>query len=296
RARGRPGRDDERRESGDGQPEPAVNAHLGTYEPVGAPARKHVRAAPARLRDAGLKPSSHRRTPSFTSPPLSSTCASTLPHKELEMRVSKVVLGIAGVGLLAVGAVAFAGRAPRYEFVDFGTSMTPTTPTYRAALSPASRATVKEFRIPILDATVEVAPGVTYNGWTFGGTVPGPVVGVQSEFYLGAGNSAQPGQPDWNQALAKQATYVVFNGRAFQYQAHPLEVAVGDHVRFFVVNAGPSFSSDFHIVGTVFDRVYPDGNPDHALTGVQTWSVPAGGGAVFETVFEEEGSGAGAYA
>jgi len=306
------------------------------------------------------------------------------------MRVSKVVLGIAGVGLLAVGAVAFAGRAPRYEFVDFGTSMTPTTPTYRAALSPASRATVKEFRIPILDATVEVAPGVTYNGWTFGGTVPGPVVRVregdlvrirlvnkasmphsidfhaaripmsrafrtivpgdsmsfeftardpgaylvhcgtppvllhlmqgmylpiivdpadgwptrvekefvvvQSEFYLGAGNSAQPGQPDWNQALAKQATYVVFNGRAFQYQAHPLEVAVGDHVRFFVVNAGPSFSSDFHIVGTVFDRVYPDGNPDHALTGVQTWSVPAGGGVVFETVFEEEGSGAGTYA
>jgi len=63
-----------------------------------------------------------------------------------------------------------------------------------------------------------------------------------------------------------------------------------------VVNAGPSFSSDFHIVGTVFDRVYPDGNPDHALTGVQTWSVPAGGGAVFETVFEEEGSGAGTYA
>ncbi|MGH7540037.1 MAG: multicopper oxidase domain-containing protein, partial [Gemmatimonadota bacterium] len=30
--------------------------------------------------------------------------------------------------------------------------------------------------------------------------------------------------------------------------------------------------------------------------GVQTWSVPAGGGAVFETTFEEDASGEGLYA
>src|SRR5437867_10446749 len=297
--------------------------------------------------------------------------------------------GAIAIALASLAAVGGSGP-PQVEVTDFATAPRATQPVYDARLSPASSAPVKEFRIPIRDATVEIAKGVTYKSWTFGGTVPGPVVRVregdlvrirlvneasmphsidfhaaripmnkafrtilpgdsmsfeftardpgaylvhcgtppvllhlmqgmylpiivdpadgwptrvekefvvvQSEFYLGAGNSAQPGQPDWNQALAKQATYVVFNGRAFQYQAHPLEVAVGDHVRFFVVNAGPSFSSDFHIVGTVFDRVYPDGNPDHALTGVQTWSVPAGGGAVFETVFEAEGSGAGTYA
>jgi hypothetical protein len=66
-------------------------------------------------------------------------------------------------------------------------------------------------------------------------------------------------------------------------------------VRLFVVNAGPNFESDFHIVGAIFDRVYPDGNPAHALEDVQTYHVPAGGGAVFETVFSKDASGEGLY-
>ena len=305
------------------------------------------------------------------------------------MHASRIALAAGVLALLGLTAMGFADRT-RSDIVDFGTAATPTTPTYPAAVAPASRAGVKEFRIPIQDATVEIAKGVTYRGWTFGGTVPGPVVRVrvgdlvrirlvnrasmphsidfhaaripmnrafrtiapgdslsfeftardagayvvhcgtppvllhlmqgmylpiivdpeggwptradkefvvvQSEFYLKAGNTAQPGEPDWNEGLAKRATHVVFNGRAFQYQEHPLEVAVGDRVRFFVVNAGPSLRSDFHLVGAVFDMVYPDADPDHALTGVQTWTVPAGGGAVFETVFEEKASGEGVYA
>jgi hypothetical protein len=66
-------------------------------------------------------------------------------------------------------------------------------------------------------------------------------------------------------------------------------------VRFFVVNAGPTFDSDFHVVGAIFDGVYPDGNPRHALENVQTYLVPAGGGVVFETVFEKGASGEGLY-
>jgi nitrite reductase (NO-forming) len=66
-------------------------------------------------------------------------------------------------------------------------------------------------------------------------------------------------------------------------------------VRFFVVNAGPTVNCDFHIVGAIFDRVYPDANPAHALTGVQTYIVPAGGGVVFETVFDKNASGEGLY-
>jgi nitrite reductase (NO-forming) len=103
-------------------------------------------------------------------------------------------------------------------------------------------------------------------------------------------------QPDWPAAMAKNASHVVFNGRAFQYKDAPLKVDVGDRVRLFVVNAGPSFDSDFHIVGAIFDRVYPDGDPNHALTGVQTYMIPAGGGAVFETVFDKNASGEGLYA
>ena len=118
---------------------------------------------------------------------------------------------------------------------------------------------------------------------------------VQSEFYTRAGEG-DVAQPDWEAALDAQPTRVVFNGRAFQYKKTPLAVEVGDRVRFFVVNAGPSLRSDFHVVGTVFDRVIPDGDPKHALEHVQTWTVPAGGGAVFETVFEEGASGEGVYA
>ena len=72
-------------------------------------------------------------------------------------------------------------------------------------------------------------------------------------------------------------------------QGSPLKVDVGDRVRFFVVNAGPSFNSDFHVVGAIFDRVYPDGDPKHVLTGADL-PVPAGGGAVFETVFARMGA------
>jgi nitrite reductase (NO-forming) len=42
--------------------------------------------------------------------------------------------------------------------------------------------------------------------------------------------------------------------------------------------------------------VYPDGNPANRLEHVQTWGIPAGGGAVFETVFEQGKSGEGMYA
>jgi nitrite reductase (NO-forming) len=118
---------------------------------------------------------------------------------------------------------------------------------------------------------------------------------VQSEFYTKKDSATGAVIPDWNGAMAKQASQVVFNGRAFQYKDAPLQVNVGDRVRFFVVNAGPTVRSDFHVVGAVFDRVYPDGNPANVLERVQTQSIPAGGGAVFETIFEEGASGEGLY-
>jgi nitrite reductase (NO-forming) len=128
------------------------------------------------------------------------------------------------------------------------------------------------------------------NGW--GTQADKEFVITQSEFYSLAGEGSA--LPDYQAARDKQATYVTFNGKAFQYRANPLQVEVGDRVRFFVANPGPNLHSDFHVVGTVFDRVYVDGNPDNVLESVQTWSVPAGGGAVFEAVFGEN-SGSGIY-
>jgi nitrite reductase (NO-forming) len=120
---------------------------------------------------------------------------------------------------------------------------------------------------------------------------------VQSEFYPKASpadTSVREG--DWEAMLENRAGYVVWNGRSNQYKDAPLQVDVGDKVRFFVMNAGPNRGSAFHIVGAIFDKVYLDGNPATPLRGIQTQQVPAGGGAVFETVFEQGLSGEGHYA
>ncbi|MGQ0702235.1 MAG: hypothetical protein ACT4PM_03775 [Gemmatimonadales bacterium] len=120
---------------------------------------------------------------------------------------------------------------------------------------------------------------------------------VQSEFYpKPSASDSTVKEGDWQAMLENRAGYVVFNGRAGQYQAAPLRVDEGARVRFFVVNAGPNRSSAFHIVGAIFDAVYPDGDPANALRGVQTQLIPAGGGAVFETTFEKGLSGEGRYA
>jgi nitrite reductase (NO-forming) len=129
------------------------------------------------------------------------------------------------------------------------------------------------------------------EGW--GTEVDREFVLMQSEFYSRSQDGAN--LPDLGAAMDKKASFVTFNGKAFQYKGNPLQVAVGERVRLFVANAGPSFRSDFHVVGAVFDRVYADGTPANALEGVQTWTIPAGGGAVFETVFEQGASGEGFY-
>jgi nitrite reductase (NO-forming) len=301
--------------------------------------------------------------------------------------VFKPLLVTAGVGVVAL-ALAAARGAPSVERVDFNTVRTATTPAYDALLKPASKADIKEFIIPITHDTIEISKGVKYEGWTFGGTVPGPTIRVregdlvrikavnkspmphsidfhsaripanvayrmlvpndtisfefvardpgaylvhcgtppitmhmmqgmnfaiivdpkggwgtkadkefvivQSEFYA-KNDSLGRAVPDWSSAMDKKASQVVFNGRAFQYKDTPLRVDEGDKVRFFVVNAGPTFRSDFHIVGAIFDRVYPDGNIANVLERVQTATVPAGGGMVFESRFEKGQSGEGLY-
>lgn len=58
----------------------------------------------------------------------------------------------------------------------------------------------------------------------------------------------------------------------------------------YVVNAGPNRTSAFHVVGAIFDRVYLDGSLAHPLEGVQTMSVPVGGGAIFEARLVEPGT------
>lgn len=70
----------------------------------------------------------------------------------------------------------------------------------------------------------------------------------------------------------------------------PLLAKVGDKVRIYVNNVGPNEVSSFHVVGTVFDSVYIDGNPFNLMKGLQTVMLPASGGAVVEFTVTKEGS------
>ena len=114
---------------------------------------------------------------------------------------------------------------------------------------------------------------------------------VAGEWYLSNDGIAEPASLDMNKARAMMPDWTAFNGYAGQYVAHPLTSDPGDTVRFYVVDAGPSLTTAFHVVGTIFNTVYPNGdmNPEHAQNGVQTVDVPAGGGAVFEVKIDEPG-------
>lgn len=249
-----------------------------------------------------------------------------------------------------------------------------------AALEPAGTSATKELALEAVDATVEIGAGIRYNAWTFGGTVPAPVVHVrqgdtinftlknsgrtghsidfhaaqipwdvnyktilpgesfgfkwtanlpgvfmyhcgtapvlhhiangmygavivdpataleparefvlvQSEFYAKAG-SGGTWDADMSKMLGARPDLLAFNGIAFQYRDKPLSVRAGERIRLHVVNAGPTLFSAFHVIGALFDKVYVDGNPANVLRGIQTYTIPPGGGSTFELVIPEPG-------
>src|SRR4051812_12180834 len=111
---------------------------------------------------------------------------------------------------------------------------------------------------------------------------------VQSEYYLAdAANGVRAF--DYQKMLSTMPDLVTFNGRPDQYVKEPIRVRVGDRVRFWVVVAGPTHPSHFHVVGEQFDTVYLGAPPGNAIRGVQTWSVPAGGGMCFDLLCDVPG-------
>ena len=114
---------------------------------------------------------------------------------------------------------------------------------------------------------------------------------VQSEWYLGP--QGQPTSLEKAMAAAPAPDYVVFNGVANQYKDAPLAVDTGERVRFFVLNAGPSVDSSFHIVGTIFDTVIKEGvslQPGNdGDWGAQAVDLSPAQGAIVETTTAEDG-------
>ena len=261
-------------------------------------------------------------------------------------------------------------------------STTPVEKARDAALPPLTPGASVDVHIESTDDTVSIASGVQYQAWTFGKTVPGPVIHVrqgqtinvtftnrgtmehsldfhsaitppnlhyaelkpgesltysfvarvpgaflyhcgtppvllhiangmygaiivdpptplppaaesyvivQSEWYTQQISGNLMG-PDFQKMKEERPDEVVFNGVAFQYKDHPLPATPGGLIRIYFVNAGPNLWSSFHVIGGIFDRVYPDGDPAHALTGVSTYTVGPGAGAIFDITLDQPGN------
>ena len=112
---------------------------------------------------------------------------------------------------------------------------------------------------------------------------------VGSEFYLDRSGVDEPANLDMTKSRAVTPDWATFNGYASQYVTHPLPAKPGETVRFYVVAAGPSVDVRFHIVGTIFDRAWPNQDLSRFQTGVQTVAVPAGGGAIFDVKIDDPG-------
>ncbi|HWC52379.1 MAG TPA: hypothetical protein VG676_02255, partial [Chitinophagaceae bacterium] len=64
----------------------------------------------------------------------------------------------------------------------------------------------------------------------------------------------------------------------------------GERVRVYVLNVGPNNASSFHVIGTILDKVWLDGNPKNELVGMQSVYLGPASAAIVEFVLPEKGS------
>lgn len=114
---------------------------------------------------------------------------------------------------------------------------------------------------------------------------------VDKEFYVVQGELYTLGQLgkkgltvfDSNALLDGRPNYVTFNGRV---ETTPrMHAKVGDTIRMYVGNGGVNLISSFHVIGEVFDTVYPEGSLGEGGAihkNVQTTAVLPGGSTIVE--------------
>jgi plastocyanin len=108
---------------------------------------------------------------------------------------------------------------------------------------------------------------------------------VQSEYYT-VGTEAGLVEFDRVAVTDETPTFVVFNGAVGALTGdNALEMAVGERSRIYFVNAGLNLDSNFHPIGSHWDKVYQEAALlNSPLRGSQTTLVPAGGGTVVELI------------
>lgn len=107
---------------------------------------------------------------------------------------------------------------------------------------------------------------------------------VQSEFYTKGKNGAKGLQPfDMKKAFDEEPEYIVFNGSVGALAGeNTLTAEVGETIRIFFGVGGPNITSNFHVIGEIFDKVYQEGGTKVTQENVQTTVVPPGGSAIVE--------------
>ncbi len=108
---------------------------------------------------------------------------------------------------------------------------------------------------------------------------------VQSEYYTTTdanGNLIS----DRAAVTNESPTYVVFNGAVGALAGdNAPKMQVGERMRIYFVNAGLNLDSNFHPIGSHWDKVWSEGALlNDPLRGSQTTLVPAGGGTVVELI------------
>lgn len=108
---------------------------------------------------------------------------------------------------------------------------------------------------------------------------------MQGEIYTD-GAFGQHGSQEFNveKLLNERPEYFVFNGSVGALSKfHPMQAKVGETVRIYFGVGGPNFTSSFHVIGEIFDKVYNLGGvTSEPLHGIQTVTVPAGGAVITE--------------
>jgi nitrite reductase (NO-forming) len=127
---------------------------------------------------------------------------------------------------------------------------------------------------------------------------PGGLPEVDREFYVMQGDFYTTGAYhapglqtfDMAKGIDEKPTYVVFNGAEGSLTAgNALTAKAGERIRIFFGNGGPNLTSSFHVIGEIFDRVYPEAATT-PLENVQTTTVPAGGAAIVDFTIDVPGT------
>lgn len=91
--------------------------------------------------------------------------------------------------------------------------------------------------------------------------------------------------------LDEEPEYYVFNGAAGALRDNPLEARVGETVRIFFGVGGPNKTSSFHVIGEIFDEIYPFGSfTSETISDVQTVTVAPGGAVAVDFALEVPGN------